>query len=122
MFNESIISVLLAGIIKLTSGGAGEKVLVSHRRSASKMSPPPPDLYTCIFNELWSPKYWDWFVILQPRIIVDPEFAKVSYLRDFQTIDISTIGDAETKMIVVEYGLEVSNEAAHGVVADLTTS
>ena len=38
------------------------------------------------------------------------------------TIDISTIGDAETKMIVVEYGLEVSNEAAHGVVADLTTS
>jgi hypothetical protein len=55
-------------------------------------------------------------------LLVDPEFAKVSYLRDFQTIDISTIGDAETKMIVVEYGLEVSNEAAHGVVADLTTS
>jgi hypothetical protein len=55
-------------------------------------------------------------------LLVDPEFAKVSYLRDFQTIDISTIGDAETKMIVCEYGLEVSNEAAHGVVADLTTS
>ena len=55
-------------------------------------------------------------------LLVDPEFAKVSYLRDFQTVDIATIGDAETKMIVVEYGLEVSNEAAHGVVADLTTS
>jgi hypothetical protein len=55
-------------------------------------------------------------------LLVDPEFAKVSYLRDFQTIDISTIGDAETKMIVVEYGLEVSNEAAHGVVADLNVS
>jgi len=55
-------------------------------------------------------------------LLVDPEFAKVSYLRDFQTIDISTIGDAETKMIVVEYGLEVSNEAAHGIVADLSTS
>jgi hypothetical protein len=55
-------------------------------------------------------------------LLVDPEFAKVSYLRDFETIDIATIGDAETKMIVVEYGLEVSNEAAHGVVADLTTS
>jgi hypothetical protein len=55
-------------------------------------------------------------------LLVDPEFAKVSYLRDFQTIDISTIGDAQTKMIVVEYGLEVSNEAAHGVVADLSTS
>ena len=55
-------------------------------------------------------------------LLVDPEFAKVSYLRDFQTVDIATIGDAETKMIVVEYGLEVSNEAAHGIVADLTTS
>ena len=55
-------------------------------------------------------------------LLVDPDFAKVSYLRDFQTVDISTIGDAETKMIVVEYGLEMSNEAAHGVVADLTTS
>ena len=55
-------------------------------------------------------------------LLVDPEFAKVSYLRDFKTVDIATIGDAETKMIVVEYGLEVSNEAAHGVVADLNVS
>ena len=55
-------------------------------------------------------------------LLVDPEFAKVSYLRNFETIDIATIGDAETKMIVAEYGLEISNEAAHGVVADLSTS
>jgi len=55
-------------------------------------------------------------------LLVDPEFAKVSYLRNFETIDIATIGDAETKMIVAEYGLEVSNEAAHGVVADLNVS
>ena len=55
-------------------------------------------------------------------LLVDPEMAKVSFLRDFKTVDIATIGDAVTKMIVVEYGLEVSNEAAHGVVADLTTT
>ena len=55
-------------------------------------------------------------------LLVDPEFAKVYYLRDFKTVAIATIGDAETKMIVVEYGLEVSNEAAHGVVADLNVS
>ena len=55
-------------------------------------------------------------------LLVDPDYAKVSYLRDFKTVDISTIGDAETKMIVAEYGLEMSNEAAHGIVADLTTS
>jgi len=55
-------------------------------------------------------------------LLVDPDFAKVSYLRDFESVDIATIGDAVTKMIVVEYGLEVSNEAAHGAVVDLTTS
>ena len=55
-------------------------------------------------------------------LLVDPEFAKVAYLRNFQTVDIATIGDAETKMIVVEYGLEVSNEKAHGIVADLNVS
>ena len=55
-------------------------------------------------------------------LLVDPEYAKVSYLRDFKTVDIATIGDAMTKMIVVEYGLEVSNEAAHGIVADLNVS
>jgi len=55
-------------------------------------------------------------------LLVDPEYAKVSYLRDFNVQDIAKIGDADTKMIVAEYGLEMSNEAAHGVVADLTTS
>ena len=54
--------------------------------------------------------------------LLDPEFAAVAYLRDFETIDISTIGDAETKMIVVEYGLEMRNEAAHGIVADVKVS
>jgi hypothetical protein len=55
-------------------------------------------------------------------LFVDPDFAKVAYLRDFETVDISTIGDAETKMLVVEFGLEVSNEKAHGIAADLSTS
>ncbi len=55
-------------------------------------------------------------------LFIDPDYAKISYLRDFETIDISTIGDAETKMLIVEYGLECSNEKAHGLAADLSTS
>ncbi len=55
-------------------------------------------------------------------LLVDPDYAKVSYLRSFDTVDIATIGDAQTKMVLAEYGLEMSNQAAHGVVADLTTS
>jgi len=55
-------------------------------------------------------------------LLVDPNYAAVSYLRDFESVDISTIGDAITKMLVVEYGLQMSNEAAHGIVADLNDS
>jgi len=55
-------------------------------------------------------------------LLVDPDYVKVSYLRDFKTVDIATIGDAVTKMILCEYGLEMSNQAAHGIVADLTDS
>tara|TARA_Y100001938_G_C8094730_1_gene437314 strand:+ start:1524 stop:2465 length:942 start_codon:yes stop_codon:yes gene_type:complete len=52
-------------------------------------------------------------------LLVDPEYAKVSFLRDFNVQDIAKVGDAETKMVLAEYGLEMSNEAAHGIVADL---
>ena len=55
-------------------------------------------------------------------LFVDPNFAKTCFMRDFETIDIATIGDAVTKMLVVEFGLEVSNEKAHGIAADLSTS
>jgi hypothetical protein len=55
-------------------------------------------------------------------LLVDPEYLAVSYLRDFKSIDIATIGDAVTKLLVVEWGLQMSNQAAHGIVADLNTS
>ena len=55
-------------------------------------------------------------------LLVDPEYAKVSYLRDFESIDIANIGDAVTKLLLVEFGLEMCNEAAMGIVADLDTS
>jgi hypothetical protein len=46
--------------------------------------------------------------------------AAVSYLRPFQTIELAKTGDAETTQLLVEYTLEVKNEAAHGIIADLT--
>lgn len=51
---------------------------------------------------------------------IDPQYAAVAYFRPFKTIDIATVGDAQTKMIVTEYGLEMRNEKAHGKLADLT--
>ncbi|MBM0204040.1 DUF5309 family protein [Micromonospora sp. STR1s_5] len=50
---------------------------------------------------------------------IDPDFVKVAFYRDFETYDISVQGSANTKVIEVEYGLEVSHEGAHFKIADV---
>lgn len=54
--------------------------------------------------------------------ILDPEYATVCYLRPIQQIELAKTGDASKRMVIAEFGLKVDNEAAHGIVADLTTS
>ena len=39
-----------------------------------------------------------------------------------QLWDLAKTGDTERKQLIVEYALEARNEAASGIVADLTTS
>ena len=51
--------------------------------------------------------------------VLDPEYASVAYLRDFEVVDLARVGDSEQKLLQCEYGLEISNEAAHGVIADI---
>jgi hypothetical protein len=52
--------------------------------------------------------------------LLDPEMAAVAYLRPFQTLELAKVGDSETTQLLVEYTLEVKNQAAHGIIADLT--
>lgn len=52
--------------------------------------------------------------------VLDPEYAAVAYLRPFQTIELAKNGDSDRTQLLVEYSLEVKNEAAHGICADLT--
>jgi len=52
--------------------------------------------------------------------LLDTEMAAISYLRPFQTVELAKTGDAEITQLLVEYTLEVKNEAAHGIIADLT--
>jgi hypothetical protein len=54
--------------------------------------------------------------------VLDPEYASVAYLRNFRTEELAKSGDSTKKMILVEYGLKVKTEKAHGIIADLTTS
>lgn len=46
----------------------------------------------------------------------------VCYLRPVRLVDLAKTGDAEKKMVLAEYTLESRQEAASGLVADLTTS
>ena len=52
--------------------------------------------------------------------LLDTEMAAVAYLRPFQTVELAQVGDAELTQLLVEYTLEVKNEAAHGIMSDLT--
>jgi hypothetical protein len=51
--------------------------------------------------------------------VLDPEYAAVAYLRPFQTNELAKSGDADVTQLLVEYTLEVRNQAAHAIIADL---
>lgn len=53
-------------------------------------------------------------------LFVDPEYVSFVYLRDFRTEKLAKTGDSEKRMLLVEWGLKVKTELAHGIVADLT--
>lgn len=53
-------------------------------------------------------------------LLVDPRMAKLASLRPMKNWELAKTGDTEKRQVLIEYTLEVCNEAAHGVVADLT--
>jgi hypothetical protein len=54
--------------------------------------------------------------------LVDWDMVNVRYLRPFKTKPMAKTGDATKKLMIVEYTLEVKQEAGLGLCADLTTS
>ena len=51
--------------------------------------------------------------------VLDPEYASFAYLRPFATNELAKTGDSEKTQLLVEYTLEVKNEKAHAIIADL---
>jgi hypothetical protein len=56
----------------------------------------------------------------ETAFVLDPDMAAVAYLRPFQTNELAVTGDNESTQLLAEYTLEVRNEAAHGIIADIT--
>ena len=62
------------------------------------------------------------FMRTRDALVIDPEYAALAYLRPFQTNELAKAGDSDKTQVLVECTLEVKNEAAHGIVADLNMS
>jgi hypothetical protein len=54
-------------------------------------------------------------------LYLDRKMYGVGFLHPFTTIELAKLGDNERRLINVEYGLMVNNEAAHGLATDLDT-
>jgi len=46
-------------------------------------------------------------------LLIDPDYAAVAYFRAFRQFLMAKVGDAETRMIVTEWGLEMRNPLGH---------
>jgi hypothetical protein len=74
--------------------------------------------------DLYSSDFGDFKVIPsrfcreQTGYVIDPEFWKVVYLRDFKQEEVAKTGDAIKRALLVEYTLQASNQASSGVIAD----
>lgn len=54
--------------------------------------------------------------------VIDPDMAKLTTLRPYQQVELAKTGDAEKRMLIVEWGHKVLAENAMGLAADLITS
>jgi hypothetical protein len=54
--------------------------------------------------------------------LIDPDEVKITSLRPYRIEELARTGDADKRMALIEWGLQVNNEAAHGVVAGITSA
>jgi hypothetical protein len=76
------------------------------------------DVYVSDFGELVAIPHA--YGLTRAAVLVDPDMAKVCYLDGFSTDELSKTGDNTRVLMTAEATLEVCNEAAHAVIADLT--
>lgn len=62
------------------------------------------------------------FMRARSALVLEMDMWALSVLRDFSEHDLAKTGDTDRKQLLIEYTLESRNEAASGIIADLTTS
>lgn len=98
--------------ISTFTGRTGSQVAVGKTEAVAAL-----DIYRSDFGDIKiQPSRW---MRTRTVLMLDPEYVALAYFRNFQTIDIATVGDAKTKMLVAEWGVEMKNQAAHAKIADV---
>lgn len=78
------------------------------------------DVYVSDFGEL--KVIPNRFQRARDALVLDMDYWKVNWLRPLRNTPLAKTGDTERRQIIGEFGLEACQEAASGIVADLTTS
>ncbi len=55
-------------------------------------------------------------------LVIDPSYAEVAYLQTAKQEPLAKTGLSERRLISCEYGLQVTSQKAHGIVADINAS
>ena len=52
--------------------------------------------------------------------LLDMDYWQLNVLRPYKVVELAKTGDADKRMLIVEYGLQSSQEAASGAIRDLS--
>lgn len=75
------------------------------------------DLYVSDFGELQIVPTR--FIRSRDVFVLDPSYARVGYLQTTKQKPLARTGHSDRTLVSVEYGLQVDNQKAHGVIADI---
>jgi hypothetical protein len=111
--------IVLPPLLKQTfstfKGRESTQVQVGQREVAATV-----DIYVSDFGRIKAlPSRW---IDPNTALFLDPAYLAVAYYRTLRQTPIAKMGDAETRLILAEWGVEMRNEAAHAVIVGLKGS
>lgn len=109
---KAIVRAAIKRKISAFVGRQGSQIKVGQAEAVNTI-----DLYKSDFGDISIiPSRWS---RARTVLILDPEYLQLASFRPFSTWDAAKVGDADIKVIQVEWGLEVSNPKAHLKLADI---
>lgn len=120
--SKMFVAPAMKGFISKTFGGSGQKV-TTYRQEQSKTAGVVVEVYQSDFGlvDVIPNRVMAADDLKDKIFVLDPAYASVAWLRRISRKSLAETGDNKKALMVAEMTLKVSNEKAHGMVADVTT-